>query len=56
MFVSERGSRFGEKTFTDDDEACVYFLKRVLGVAQLYRRRRDSSLGADGEGATPADR
>lgn len=45
VFITERGSRFGEKTFDDEDEACVYFLKRLLGETALYRRRRDGHLG-----------
>jgi hypothetical protein len=36
VFVSERGERYEERTFPTEDEACVYFLKRIF---QLWRRR-----------------
>ena len=36
VFVSERGSRYEERVFTTEDEACTYFLKRIF---QLWRRR-----------------
>ena len=29
-FISERGQRMEEKTFATEDEACVYFLKRIF--------------------------
>jgi hypothetical protein len=35
VFLSERGVRHEERTFGDEDEACVYFLKRLF---QLSRR------------------
>jgi hypothetical protein len=35
VFMSERGQRHEERTFDDEDEACVYFLKRLF---QLSRR------------------
>jgi hypothetical protein len=30
VFISERGQRHEERTFATEDEACVYFLKRVF--------------------------
>ena len=30
VFISERGSRCEEHTFTNEDEACVWFLKRLF--------------------------
>jgi hypothetical protein len=35
VLLSERGRRHEEQTFGDEDEACVYFLKRLF---QLSRR------------------
>ena len=36
VFLSERGDRYEEVTFTDEDEACVYFLNRLF---RLWRPR-----------------
>ena len=36
VFLSERGDRFEERTFASEDEACVYFLKRLF---QVWRPR-----------------
>jgi hypothetical protein len=36
VFLSERGSRHEERTFTSEDDACVWFLKRLF---QLWRPR-----------------
>ncbi len=33
VFVFERGERFEERQFSSEDEACVYFLKRVFVLA-----------------------
>lgn len=30
VFLSERGSRYEERVFIIEDNACVYFLKRVF--------------------------
>ena len=30
VFLSERGDRYEEQEFADEDNACVYFLKRLL--------------------------
>jgi hypothetical protein len=30
VFLSERGERFEERAFESQDEACVYFLKRLF--------------------------
>ncbi len=30
VFISERGKRHEERTFANEDEACVYFLKRIF--------------------------
>jgi hypothetical protein len=30
VFLSERGQRYEERTFVNEDEACVYFLKRIF--------------------------
>jgi hypothetical protein len=30
VFISERGQRQEEHTFSTEDEACVYFLKRIF--------------------------
>lgn len=35
VFLSERGQRHEERTFSDEDEACVFFLTRLF---QLSRR------------------
>jgi hypothetical protein len=35
VFLSERGEHYEERTFSTEDDACVYFLKRVF---QLWRR------------------
>jgi hypothetical protein len=34
VFISERGSRYEERTFTNEDEACVWFLKRLFQLWQ----------------------
>jgi len=36
VFLSERGLRHDERSFPGEDEACTYFLKRIL---QLSRTR-----------------
>ncbi len=36
VFLSERGERFEEQRFSTEDEACVYFLKRLF---RLWRPR-----------------
>jgi hypothetical protein len=36
VFLSERGTRHEERTFTIEDNACTYFLKRIF---QLWRPR-----------------
>lgn len=36
VFLSERGERFEEQVFSTEDEACVYFLKRLF---RLWRPR-----------------
>ncbi len=33
VFLSERGSRYEEHSFEAEDEACVYFLKRLLRLS-----------------------
>ena len=33
VFVSERGVRHEEQTFSSEDEACVWFLKRLFQLA-----------------------
>ena len=35
VFLSERGTRYEETVFASEDDACVYFLKRLF---QLWRR------------------
>ena len=30
VFISERGQRMEEQRFSSEDEACVYFLKRIF--------------------------
>lgn len=30
VFLSERGQRHEEQTFSSEDDACVYFLKRIF--------------------------
>ena len=30
VFLSERGQRHEERTFANEDDACVYFLKRIF--------------------------
>jgi hypothetical protein len=30
VFISERGQRHEERSFTAEDDACVYFLKRIF--------------------------
>ena len=30
VFISERGQRYEEQTFGTEDDACVYFLKRIF--------------------------
>jgi hypothetical protein len=32
VFISERGSRLEEHSFDIEDEACVYFLKRIFEI------------------------
>lgn len=32
VFLSERGNRFEETVFDSEDEACVYFLKRLFDL------------------------
>jgi hypothetical protein len=34
VFISERGQRGEERTFTSEDDACVYFLKRIFQLAR----------------------
>jgi len=34
VFISERGQRSEERTFTSEDDACVYFLKRIFQLAR----------------------
>ncbi len=34
VFLSERGQRHEEQTFSNEDEACVYFLKRIFQLAR----------------------
>jgi hypothetical protein len=34
VFLSERGQRHEEQTFSSEDEACVYFLKRIFQLAR----------------------
>jgi len=36
VFVKERAERYEERTFATEDDACVYFLKRIF---QLWRRK-----------------
>lgn len=36
VFLSERGRRYEEQSFPDEDAACVFFLKRLF---QLWRPR-----------------
>ena len=36
VFLSERGSRYEEATFADEDSACVWFIKRLF---QLWKAR-----------------
>ena len=36
VFLSERGGRYEERDFATEDQACTYFLKRIL---QLSRPR-----------------
>ena len=36
VFLFERGERFEERVFGSEDEACVYFLKRLF---KLWRPR-----------------
>jgi hypothetical protein len=30
VLISERGQRMEERTFSSEDDACVYFLKRIF--------------------------
>jgi hypothetical protein len=30
VFLSERGQHYEEQTFSTEDDACVYFLKRIF--------------------------
>ena len=32
VFQSERGQRYEERLFADEDAACVYFLKRIFAL------------------------
>ena len=34
VFMSERGSRYEEHTFTSEDEACLWFLQRLFQLWQ----------------------
>jgi len=34
VFLSERGNRYEEQTFPSEDEACVYFLKRIFKLGR----------------------
>jgi len=34
VFISERGQRMEERTFSSEDDACVYFLKRIFQLAR----------------------
>jgi hypothetical protein len=34
VFISERGTRREEQLFTSEDEACVYFLKRLFQLGR----------------------
>jgi len=34
VFVSEKGNRHEEHSFPNEDEACVYFLKRILQLSR----------------------
>ena len=34
VFLSERGQRYEDKTFENEDEACTYFLKRLFELWQ----------------------
>jgi hypothetical protein len=34
VFLSERGQRYEERTFGNEDEACVYFLKRLFELSR----------------------
>jgi hypothetical protein len=36
VFLSERGQRYEEREFATEDEACIYFLKRLF---KLWRPR-----------------
>ncbi len=35
VFISERGSRREERTFSSEDEACVWFLTRLFRLWRL---------------------
>jgi hypothetical protein len=34
VFISERGQRSEERTFTSEDDACTYFMKRIFQLAR----------------------
>jgi hypothetical protein len=34
VFIQERGDRYEERTFELEDDACVYFLKRIFELWQ----------------------
>ncbi len=34
VFLSERGQRHEERRFSDEDLACVYFLKRLFSLSR----------------------
>jgi hypothetical protein len=36
VFYSERGRRYDERTFDDEDAACVYFLKRLFTTVRPF--------------------
>ena len=36
VFLSERGERYEEQSFDSEDEACIYFLKRLFTLARRY--------------------
>ena len=35
VFLSERGSRYEERSFRSEDEACTYFLKRIFELSRV---------------------
>jgi hypothetical protein len=34
VFLSDRGARYEERSFDDEDAACVHFLKRLFALAR----------------------